>query len=159
MLRPAETAVIPEPLRCQLDDFRRTMLHRAARWALAVSGSAIVCITIAFLMLERIVETPFFVRVMLFGMIGSCILLSLAAWLRLAILRRTKLGLARYLRRLDPALGDHLLGALELVTNPYEQARSPRLCAAAVQQVARRARAVDLNQRLPAFCCAKPQLS
>src|SRR5262249_46974184 len=58
--------------------------------------------------------------------------------------------LAMLLSRKHPAVGDQLLGIIELVRNDFEQARSRALCEAAVREVAKDARSGDFSDAVPA---------
>ena len=57
--------------------------------------------------------------------------------------------LARLLAIAQPRVGDHLLGVLELAHSDSEQARSLRLCEAAIEQVAEDARHRDFRAAVP----------
>ena len=57
--------------------------------------------------------------------------------------------LARLLTRKHPHIGDQLLGIIELVHSDTEQARSLRLCQAAVAQVADDAKKRDFSDAVP----------
>src|SRR5690606_28309630 len=57
--------------------------------------------------------------------------------------------LARLLARKLPLVGDQLLGVLELAHSEREQARSRRLCEAAIEQVATDAAGRDFSQATP----------
>src|SRR5690606_13544026 len=57
--------------------------------------------------------------------------------------------LARLLARKLPRVGDQLLGVLELAHSEREQARSRRLCEAAIEQVATDAAGRDLSVATP----------
>ena len=48
-----------------------------------------------------------------------------------------------------PAVGDQLLGIIELVRNDFEQARSRTLCVAAIRQVAEDAQKRDFRDAVP----------
>ena len=57
--------------------------------------------------------------------------------------------LAMLLARKHPAVGDQLLGIIELVRNDFEQARSRRSCEAAVREVAKDAQSRDFSDAVP----------
>ncbi|MDA1055251.1 MAG: hypothetical protein O3C40_32930 [Planctomycetota bacterium] len=57
--------------------------------------------------------------------------------------------LARLLSRKLPRVGDQLLGVIELVSDASEQARSPELCEAAMNQVATDAKTRDFRHATP----------
>ncbi len=58
-------------------------------------------------------------------------------------------SVARLLSRKMPAVGDALLGALELAKTPTSRARSPVLCQAALEQVAADTHKRDLSRAIP----------
>ncbi len=57
--------------------------------------------------------------------------------------------LARLLSRRHPSIGDQMLGIIELVRSEFEQARSPALCQAAIEQVAEDAARRDFSDAVP----------
>lgn len=64
--------------------------------------------------------------------------------------RRTEAQLARLISRTDAALGDRLLGVIELDSEKYgRQYSSEKLKAAAMEQVAREVSARDLTVNIP----------
>ena len=76
-------------------------------------------------------------------------------WIRAAVYRwvwrnRRLEQLAMLLTRKHPAVGDQLLGIIELVRNDFEQARSRALCEAAVREVAKDAQSRDFSDAVPA---------
>ena len=62
---------------------------------------------------------------------------------------RSPMRTALVISNREPAIGDHLIGALELAESESEQARSGSLCAAALQQVADEAVQHDFHDALP----------
>jgi hypothetical protein len=100
-------------------------------------------------LLDRIWDTPLEVRLGIFvSALVACAVVPLA--LHRWIWRQRRLEqLARLLGRTYPSIGDQLLGIVELVESESEQARSPALCEAAVEQVAERAQSQNFNEAVP----------
>jgi hypothetical protein len=140
---------LPESLRDQLLAFRRRV------WTIKMveaGAAAIFGLLIAFLIMfvvDRVWETPDWVRGVLFisSWVGFALLpLAIYRW----IWRNRKLEqLARLLSRKHPQIGDQLLGIIELAHDDSEQARSRALCAAAIQQVADDALPRDFRGAVP----------
>src|SRR5581483_9702474 len=99
--------------------------------------------------LDRFWDTPADVRLGIFAVAAvSCALVPLA--LHRWVWRRRRLEqLARLLSWTHPRIGDQLLGVIELAADESEQARSPALCEAAIEQVAEQARARDFTDAVP----------
>ena len=140
---------LPTALGAQLDDFRLHVGRIKLIEAVATSAAAVLILWLAVFALDRLWNTPSILRVALLGIAVVC-----AATVPLAIYRwiwrqRRAVTLARVLGQQMPHLGDQLLGVLELVEDPAEQARSPALCVAAIDQVARAASGRDLRAAAP----------
>ncbi len=140
---------LPETLRKQLLDFRRRVW--TTKLAEAVCA-AVFGVLVAFLLmfgLDRVWDTPGWPRIALFlaaAVACSFIPLALHRW----VWRNRSLEqLARLLTRKHPHIGDQLLGIIELVHSDSEQARSLRLCEAAIQQVAQDAQRRDFADAVP----------
>ncbi len=140
---------LPESLQAQLHEFRRRV------WTIklveAVSAS-VFGILIAYLLLfglDRVWDTPGWLRLSLFAAaaIGCANLpVALHRW----VWRNRHLEqLARLLSRKHPRVGDQLLGVIELVRNDFEQARSRDLCEAAIREVAQDAQRRDFRDAVP----------
>ncbi|HTI51745.1 MAG TPA: hypothetical protein VL475_12360, partial [Planctomycetaceae bacterium] len=140
---------LPETLQTQLQEFRRRV------WSIKMVEAgcgALFGLVVSFLALfaiDRLCETPGWVRVALFATsISGCAIVPLAVhrW----IWRRRHLEqLARLLTRKHPHIGDQLLGIIELVRSDSEQARSRTLCEAAIRQVAADATKRDFRDAVP----------
>lgn len=140
---------VPESLKQQLLAFRRRV------WTIKfVEAAAIVAVGfgVAFLsvyLVDRWGGMPTPVRAAM--LIAAITLTALIPWfvyrwvLRLLALE----PLARLLGQRLPAVGDQLLGVIELSKNGSEQARSPALCQAAMRQVAEDASTRDFSQATP----------
>ncbi len=140
---------LPESLRTQLQDFRRRV------WTVKMAEAACAAafgITMAFLLmftLDRVWDTPGWPRLALFcaaAVACTAVPLGLYRWVWR---NRRQDQLARLLSRKHPNVGDELLGAIELVHNDFEQARSRTLCEAAVNQVAETASQRDFRDAVP----------
>jgi hypothetical protein len=140
---------LPETLRDQLLDFRRCVWSIKMIESVAAALFGLVLAFLAMFVIDRVWDTPTWVRAVLFA----------SAWVGLAILplavyrwvwRNRRLEeLARLLSRKHPQIGDQLLGIIELVRSESEQARSRELCEAAIHQVADDARRRDFRGSVP----------
>ncbi|MCM2371949.1 hypothetical protein [Aporhodopirellula aestuarii] len=140
---------VPDSLEHQLLAYRRRVWQIKIAEAVSI---AVLGIGVAFLLVygwDRLADTPRGVRGLLLiaaGTLTAIIPLFAYRW----VWRHRKLEpLARLLSRQMPAVGDQLLGVLELSHSDSEQARSPALCQAAMKQVAEDAEKRDLNQATP----------
>jgi hypothetical protein len=140
---------LPDALQAQLHEFRRLL------WTIkVVEAVAAACfgLLVAYLLLfcvDRVWETPDWVRVALFVAAAvACARIPLALYRWVWRHRRLE-QLARLLARKQPRVGDQLLGIIELARNDYEQARSRALCEAAIRDVAEDARRRDFGQAVP----------
>ncbi|EMI57878.1 hypothetical protein [Rhodopirellula sallentina] len=140
---------VPEGLQQQLLSYRRRVWR--IKMVEAIAFTAIV-VGLAFLVVygwDRLADTPRLFRGLLLMVAlatAAIIPWSLYRW----VWRYQNLEpLARLLSKQLPAVGDRLLGVLELTRSDSEQARSPELCQAAMRQVAEDAADRDLNQYTP----------
>jgi hypothetical protein len=140
---------LPASLQAQLHDFRRRV------WtikSIEAAGGALCGVVFGYLavyLFDRVLDTPVWLRLVLFlGALSACVLapLYLHRWIWR---QRTWDQLARLLSRTHPSIGDQMLGIIELVRNEYEQARSRALCQAAIQQVAEEAQWRDFSDAVP----------
>ncbi|MFM9115311.1 MAG: hypothetical protein ACKOU6_04020 [Planctomycetota bacterium] len=144
-----ERLTLPESLQAQLLQFRR---HLWTVKTLEAVAGAILGVGVAYLAsyaLDRLFDTPAWLRgLLLLTAVVGCALVPLAVhrW----IYRRRHLDqLARLLTWKHPSIGDQLLGVIELAHSDSEQARSRRLCEAAIAQVAERAQGRDFRDAVP----------
>ena len=140
---------LPETLRAQLLEFRRRVWSRKTAQALFVAVFGIVVAYLAMFSLDRLWETPGGPRLALFGLGAFAVALIPVALYRWVWSNRRADQLARLLTRKHPHIGDQLLGIIELVGDDSEQARSRRLCEAAIEQVARDAQKRDFSDAVP----------
>jgi hypothetical protein len=146
--RPFELSV-PDSLKQQLFEYRRRV------WTiklLEASAVALVALGIGFLTvlgMDRLGDTPGWLRGLIWLAVGCGI--AVVPWFayRWIWCRRELKQLARLLSHKLPSVGDSLLGVLELAESHAEQSRSPALVQAAIRQVATDAQQRDLNTALP----------
>jgi hypothetical protein len=131
------------------------LLFRGHLWRVklieAVAG-AVVGIAAAFLVayaLDRVFDTPAWLRGLLLAAAAAGCGMVPFAWHRWVYRRRHLEQLARLLARKHASIGDQLLGVIELAQSDSEQARSRRLCEAAIAQVAERAQGLDFRDAVP----------
>ncbi|GIW88318.1 MAG: hypothetical protein KatS3mg108_2642 [Isosphaeraceae bacterium] len=147
--RLREPLALPESLREQLRRFRGRVWWVKTLEGVCAAALGVLTAYLTLFGLDRLVETPGWVRLGLaVGAVLACLAvpLSLHRWVWRA--RRPE-QLARLLAKSRPRLGDHLLGVIELAESETEQARSRRLCEAAIEQVAEEARKHDLSEAVP----------
>ncbi len=140
---------LPEGLKKQLLEYRQKVWQSKAAESLAVALACIGCAWLAVFLLDRWSDSPGWVRA-----IALTVALMGVAWVPFSLYRwvwrrRSLAQVTRLICRRLPGAGDRLLGALDLVDDTEEQARSPVLCKAAVDQVAEEAAHWDLNRGLP----------
>ena len=148
---PDPKAAIPESLRLQLDDFRRHLWRVKIQEAVA---AGLIGLLVSFLLvygLDRIWQTPGWVR---FGILLAGIsLFTVFApyWLHRWVWRqRRETQLARLISKRYPGLGDRLLGVIELQDQEGNaDTLSPRLREAAMEAVAIEAGNRKLDEALP----------
>ena len=149
MTHSKQKIVIPNSLIRQLRDFRNRV------WTikmLEAFGIALVAIFFGFLavfMLDRAFDSPAWIRatVLCIATVGVA---SIPLWFEKWVLRvRSAESVAKLLGRRMPAVGDSLLGAIELSHSASEQLRSPALCQAALEQVAQDSSKKDLLAATP----------
>ena len=141
---------LPDELQNQLVDYRRRVWTTKVAESIAVG---LCCLLLAWLfvfVLDRLFDTPSWLRgFSLAIMIGGLLAIPFAIY-RWVWSRRTLSQLARLIYRKLPGPGDRLLGVMDLVHDREEQARSPVLCRAAIDQVAKEAKDWDLTRGVPA---------
>lgn len=141
---------VPETLQRQLFAYRRRVWQIKMIEAVAVS---VIAIGVAFLVVygwDRIADMPGLFRGLLLNATLTLTLIIPWFFYRWVWRYQSLEPLARLLSKRLPAVGDQLLGVIELTRSDSEQARSPALCQAAMKQVAEDASRRDLNQSTPA---------
>ncbi|MFV0444147.1 MAG: hypothetical protein ACK5Q5_11310 [Planctomycetaceae bacterium] len=146
---PHSRLEIPESLRGQLLGFRQRLWRIKLLEAFAGAVVGVLVGYLATYTLDRLFDTPRLVRWLVFGgAVLSCMLVPFALdrW----VWRRRRLDqLARLLAHKHPSVGDQLLGIIELAESESEQARSPVLVKAAIQQVSAAAEQRDFSDSVP----------
>ena len=148
---PHERLQLPDGLQRQLLDFRRRVwTDQDGRRPPAPRRFAVVAAYLLMFLLDRVFDTPAWLRATLF-VAGVRRLPARSRWpIYRWIWRNRRLEqLAMLLSRKHPAVGDQLLGIIELVRNDFEQARSRALCEAAVREVAKDAQSRDFSDAVP----------
>ena len=147
---PFKTA-IPEALRLQLADFRRQLWRVKIMEAIA---AGLIGLFVSFLLvygLDRIWQTPGWVRLLILA--GGVSLFGVFApyWLHRWVWRqRRESQLAQLIAKRYPGLGDRLLGVIELQDQEGSaDSLSPRLREAAMEAVAAETGRRKLHEALP----------
>ncbi|MBM4074955.1 MAG: hypothetical protein FJ267_04850, partial [Planctomycetes bacterium] len=141
--------VLPSSLTDQLDQFRRRVWRIKSIEAACGAFFGILASYLIVFCLDRITETPMWVRLAVFVVaIAGCAFVPIYLHRWIWCHRRAE-QLARLLSRKHPSLGDQLLGIIELVKSDSEQSRSRALCEAAIRQVADEAGHRDFNDAVP----------
>jgi hypothetical protein len=143
--------VIPESLRRQLADFRRHLWRVKIMEAIA---AGLIGLLVSFLLvygLDRVWQTPGWVRLMILA--GGVSLFAVFApyWLhRWVWKQRRENQLARLISKRYPGLGDRLLGVIELQNQEDSpDSLSPRLREAAMEAVAAETGRRKLDEAMP----------
>ena len=145
---------LPLRMRNQLEDYRRRVwiLKMVEGGLAALAGLLLSCL--AVFVLDRFMDTPQVLRLLLLlgGSAGCYLFLPLR--LRRWVLGHRRLDqVARLVRRRFPRLGDELLGIVELAQGRDDRNTSPVLYRAAVRQVDRQLATSDLSGALPPARC------
>ena len=148
---PGAQATIPESLRLQLDDFRRHL------WRVKIMetvAAGLIGLLVSFLLvygLDRIWQTPGWVRLGILVAGISLFTVFAPYWLHRWVWRqRRETQLARLIAKRYPGLGDRLLGVIELQNQTGNaDTLSPQLRQAAMEAVAMEVRNRKLDEALP----------
>jgi len=131
-----QSIAIPEGLQRQLGAFRKRVWSIKMLESFALATLAIFFGFFAVFLLDRVFDSPGWVRaaVLLASTTGVA---TIPLWFQRWVLGvRSSESIAKLLGKKMPAVGDSLLGAIELSSSTSEQKRSPALCRAALEQVA-----------------------
>ena len=140
---------LPSALRDKLLEFRKRVWTVKTIEALGIALFGILAAFVAVYISDRIWDTPSQLRgLVLLAALFVCCAVPWAAYRWIWKNRRLE-QLAILLRHKHPAIGDQLLGIIELVRSDEEQARSRELCEAAVSQVSEVAQSRDLTNSVP----------
>ncbi len=140
---------VPDSLKEQLSSFRGKVWTTKMAEALALAAVAVLLAFLTVFVIDRFVDTPQSVRAGIFFAMLAVWMVVPWALHRWVWKNRTLDQLARLLRVREPNIGDQLLGVIELADSETEQARSRKLCEAAIEQVADSAKKRDLNKAAP----------
>ena len=148
---PSSKVAIPESLRLQLDGFRRHLWRVKIMEAIA---AGVIGLLVSFLLvygLDRIWQTPGWVRLAILVSGVSLFTVFAPYWLHRWVWRqRRETQLARLIAKRYPGLGDRLLGVIELQDQTgNEDTLSPRLREAAMEAVAIETGKRKLDDALP----------
>ena len=148
---PSTTVKLPAQLVRQLHSFRRRLRTVKMLEAVCLAGIAVILSYVLLYLSDRLWETPSAVGWILFFTAMAGLAVFIPWWsFRWVWQRRTEAQLARLISRTDAALGDRLLGVIELDSEKYgRQYSSEKLKAAAMEQVAREVSARDLTVNIP----------
>jgi hypothetical protein len=146
---PHDRLQLPESLQDQLLDFRRRVWTIKLVEAACAAAFGVVAAFLVLFALDRVWDTPGWQRMTLFFLAAAGLAAVPLGLYRWVWLNRRLEQLARLLTRKHPHVGDQLLGVIELARDETEQARSYRLCEAAIQQVAEDARHRDFSDAVP----------
>lgn len=149
---PSSTTVkLPVQLVRQLRSFRRRLRTVKMLEAVCLAGIAVILSYMLLYFSDRLWETPSAVGWILFFTAVAGLAVFIPWWsFRWVWQRRTEAQLARLISRTDAALGDRLLGVIELDSEKHgRQYSSEKLKEAAMEQVAREVAARDLTMNIP----------
>ncbi len=140
---------VPDSLRRQLRDYRRRVAWVKTAEAVATIAAVWAAALLIVYAADRWIDTPAAVRGLLWTV--AVVLLGLIPWAvsRWIVSLQGLRPVAKLLGENLPAVGDRLLGVIELVDAEGEQARSPALCQAAMDQVAADAAGRDFSTATP----------
>ncbi|WP_425397333.1 hypothetical protein [Aeoliella sp.] len=147
--QPTLRLEVPDSLAEQLRGFRLQVWKEKMIEAMAIAVAAIAVAYLTVFVLDRFVDTPAWIRAgVAITAVATCVIVPyyLHRWVWSY---RSPTQLARLLSRKLPRVGDQLLGVLELSESESEQARSWRLCQAAIEQVATDAEHRDFTEATP----------
>ena len=144
-----QAILLPESLGKQLQAFRSHLRRTKVMESLGIACLGVLAGYLAVFLLDRVIDLPKSGR-WIAWLVAFASVATIPVWVERWILRyRTHASLARLMTQKLPSLGDSLLSAIELASDPQEQKRSPALCRAALDQVAQVAASKDLTQAAP----------
>jgi hypothetical protein len=149
----AKRLELPESTRRRMAEFRqRVRLVKVTEGLLAAVFGLMISWLLVFV-LDRFFDTPSIARIglLIAGCIGGVVFFPIKYHRWVWKTRRPE-HVAVLLKHRFPALGDQLLGVVELVHDGAETGRSESLAAAAVEQVDRQVRDRDLRDAVPNPC-------
>ncbi len=140
---------MPPELDARLARFARRLRVTETAVALAALAGGLLTVFLLLALLDRFVDTPMPVRLLL-AIGGAAALAAPLVWwaCHWLLRRRDTRELARLVQRHFPRLGDRLLGAVELTRGEHPDA-SPALLRAALRQVARETETYAFEEAVP----------
>ena len=147
--RNPDLLTVPDSLKEQLTGFRNKVWTTKMTEAVALAVVALLLAFLTVFVIDRFVDTPRSIRMTIFFAMLAVWMVVPWALHRWVYKNRTLDQLAKLLRVREPNIGDQLLGVIELADSETEQARSRKLCEAAIEQVASSAKKRDLNEAAP----------
>lgn len=140
---------LPESLDRQLQGYRVHLRRTKVMESLGIACLGVLAGYLAVFIIDRMIDLPTWGR-WLAWLVAFASVATIPIWVERWILRyRSHASLARLMTDKLPSLGDSLLSAIELASDPQEQKRSPALCRAALDQVAQVASTRDLTEAAP----------
>ncbi len=140
---------VPATLESQLLNFRRRVWTIKLIEALGIAAFSIGLAYLCTFAIDRLWDTPASVRAAVLAVALTACLIT-PYYVHRWIWSQARLEqLALLLSRKLPRIGDQLLGVIELAHSQSEQARSPTLCKAAIEQVAHDAAKRDFRTATP----------
>lgn len=141
--------LLPESLGRQLQAFRAHLRRTKVMESLGIACLGVLAGYLTVFLIDRLVDLPSWGR-WIAWLAAFASVATIPIWVERWILRyRSHASLARLMTKKLPSLGDSLLSAIELASDPQEQKRSPALCRAALDQVAQVAASKDLTEAAP----------
>ncbi len=127
---------IPTSLASQLAEFRNRVWTIKMLEATGIALFSVFFGVLCVFAMDRIFDSPAWMRAIVL-LIATTGVASVPFWFQKWVVRvRSAESVAKLLGQRMPAVGDSLLGAIELSQSDSEQLRSPALCKAALKQVA-----------------------
>lgn len=141
---------LPDSIRDRLLAVRSGARRLKLTKALLLAAFAVLASMLVVFGLDRFVDTPRWLR-SLMAMSAWCCCVTCLPWVWFRWIRGTRRldQVAQLVRRRLPALGDQLLGVVELVSDEPDPGTSRTLAAAAIRQVEERIGSFDPAQALP----------
>ncbi|TWU65814.1 hypothetical protein [Crateriforma conspicua] len=148
-IAPQPDVQLPDTLKRSMTVFRRRLWTLKLWEALALAVAGVLFGFFLVFIVDRFVDTPAWIRTLI--LIGSLAVLMVVPWAiyHWIVRRRTLHQVAELLTTTRPAIGDRLMGVIELADNADEQGRSPRLVRAAIDQVSDDVDHADLRHAIP----------
>lgn len=140
---------IPASLEHQVGQYRRSVGRLKVGEGIGIAAAILFGGFLVVFILDRVWETPTWVRVATFLTVIAALSMVPLVWYRWVLRLKSNASVAQLLRRYHPSLGASLLGAIELAENSHEQSRSRTLCEAALVQVAESFQKKNLLEHLP----------